>query len=723
VLASAAVGGAALVIGFILDRREPAGSRRVDVAPFSPNAWIRIEHTGAVTLTVHRCEMGQGVITALPMLLAEELEVDPRSVRIEQAGADFRFSNQNTSGSSSSIDSWDSLRRAGAVTRVALLRAAAHEWGVPESQCTAQHGVVRHDLSGRTSTYGSLVATAAGLPLPDPGEVDLKPPWAFRVIGRPMPRHDAPDKVSGRQRYGMDVRVPGMLFAAVLRCPLLSGRMCTVDAEAVRALPTVSLASVDLPAVRALPGVRDVVVLEEDIPSRLPPRVAIVASSTWEAFEAMRRIPAQWDEGPVAPLSSDDIARRLREAAALAPTVVRDNGEALPRLSKHLSLTAEYDVPFLAHAALEPINCTAHVKEDSIEIWAPTQHPQRAVDHVARITGRPRERIRLHVIPMGGAFGRRASADFVVEAVQISRAVQAPVQVVWTREQDVQQDFYRPVSLQRLTGTLDAQGRPEAWLHQIAGPSIIQQIFPPGRFPIEGNEVDGAVNIPYRIPHVRVEWRKVDIPVPLGVWRSVAQSQNVFAVESFIDELAGRAGADPAEYRQALLANDPRLSNVLTIATRMAGWGRPAVRNRGMGIALNRYGEGTHVAVVATVSVLPDRAFRVERLGCAVDCGQPINPLSLRAQIEGGLAWGLSATLHGRITLKNGRVEQSNFHDYPVLRMSEMPAIDIHVVENPAAPGGIGEPCAPPVAPAVANALFAASGVRIRSLPLATVGR
>lgn len=717
-LAGAAAGGAALVIGFVLERRDPSGPRGDDAAAFSPNAWIRIDPAGAVTLTVHKCEMGQGVLTALAMLLAEELEVDLRRVRVVQAGADNRFANQGTFGSSSIIESWDPLRRAGAVARVALLRAAAHDWGVPESQCTAQVGMVRHEPSGRSATYGSLVTTAAGLPLPDPATPDLKPPWAFKLIGRPTPRLDALDKVTGRQRYGMDVRVPGMLFAAVLRCPVLSGRVCSVDAHAAAALPTVKLVAVDLPAARALPGVRDLVVLEEDIPARLPPRVAIVASSTWAAFEAMRQVAVEWDEGPMAALSSDDIRRRLREDTTHVPLVVRDNGQALQRLSKAADLSAEYELPFLAHAALEPVNCTAHVQTDSIEIWAPTQHPQRAVDHVVRVTGMPRERIRLHVVPMGGAFGRRASPDFVVEAVQISRAVRAPVQVVWTREQDIRQDFYRPASLQRLTAALDGAGRPEAWRHRIAGPSINQQTFPPGTQPIEGNEIDGAVNIPYRIPHLRVEWRPVDIPVPLGVWRSVAQSQNVFAVESFIDELASHAGIDPVEYRQALLEHDPRSSSVLAIAARLAKWEQPATHGRGMGVALNRYGEGTHVAVVASVSITPDRTIRVDRLSCAVDCGQPINPLSLRAQIEGGLAWGLSAALHGRITLERGRVEQSNFHDYPVLRMSEMPELDVHIVESSATPGGIGEPCAPPVAPAVANALFAASGVRMRSLPL-----
>lgn len=474
------------------------------------------------------------------------------------------------------------------------------------------------------------------------------------------------------------------------------------------------LASIDLEAARALPGVRHVIVLEEDIPSRLPPRVAIVAGSTWQAQEAAKGVKLRWREGALANLSSEDIANRLRAAAANEPAVVRDNGQALAHVG---AIAAEYSVPFLAHAPMEPINCTAHVRADSVEIWAPTQFPQRAVDHAARVTGLSRDQIRLHVMSMGGAFGRRASPDFVVEAVQVSRAVQAPVQVLWSREQDIRWDFFRPVSVQTLSAKLAANGQPEAWLHRLAGPSIIEQIFPPGGLPIEGNEIDAAVNLPYRVPHLRVEWRRADVPVPLGVWRSVAQSQNLFATESFIDELAGGAGQDPVEYRRGLLDGDPRLRNVLDIAARAADWGRPE-RGRARGVALNRYGDGTYIAVVATVSVAPDATFRVERLTCAVDCGQPVNPLSVRAQIEGGLVWGLSAALHGRITIRNGQVEQSNFDDYPVLRMSEVPQLDIHLVDSRAAPGGIGEPCAPPVAPAVTNALFAAAGVRIRELPL-----
>jgi isoquinoline 1-oxidoreductase beta subunit len=720
--------GAGLVIAFSLRRlgngsaqEETPGDTRSDATGFSPNLWIRIERDGPIVITVQKCEMGQGVLTALPMLVAEELEVALSDIRVEQADADFRFTDQNTSGSTSIIDAWEPLRRAGAAARVLLIRAAAREWGVPESECHARDGRVVHQASGRQSTYGSLLVAAARLPVPDPKDVELKPPWDYRVIGTPTTRFDAADKCTGRQLYGVDVRIPGMLYAAIVRCPVLSDRVCSIDPGTASARPGVKLLSAELEAARASPGVRHVIVLDEDIPSRLPPRIAVVASTTWAAFEAARRVKAQWNAGPMAQLSSLEIARRLREWPAIDPVVVRDNGQALGLLSRasdQPALAAEYEAPFLAHAPMEPINCTAHAGKDSIEIWAPTQFPQRAVDHVVRVTGLSREQIRLHVMSMGGAFGRRASPDFVVEAVQVSRAIDAPVKVLWTREQDIQWDFFRPVTLQKLTATLAADGRPQAWLHQIAGPSIIAQTFTPGRFPIEGNEIDAAVNLPYRIPHVRVEWRHVDIPVPLGVWRSVAQSQNLFAVESFIDELASLSGRDPVEYRRSLLGGEPRLRSVLDIAAAAVNWTGGPLCKRGQGVALNSNGDGTFIALVATVSLAEDGAYRTERLTCAVDCGQPVNPLSLRAQIEGGLMWGLSAALHGRITIRQGRVEQSNFHDYRVLRMNEAPEIDIHVVDSRAAPGGIGEPCAPPVAPAVANALHAATGVRIRSLPL-----
>ncbi len=743
VLVSAAASGAALVLGFSLRRArdDATGASPVPTAPgnaFQPNLWIRIPPEGPIVITVHKCEMGQGVLTSLAMLIAEELEIDVRQAIVEQADADFRFTDQNTSGSSSIIDSWEPLRRAGAIARVLLVRAAAQAWGVAEAECVARLGTVKHEASGRTLAYGALAVAAAKLSVPgagsvpEPGSVDLKPPWHFRVIGRPVERHDAGAKATGTQMYGIDVRVPGMLHAAVLRCPVLSGRVCATDPQIAATLPGIRLERVDLDAARALPGVRHVLTLDEDVPARLPPRIAVVANSTWAAFQALQRLQAQWDEGPMAQLSSDGIARRLRESGDPV-LVVRDSGEALARgVREHPTLAAEYSVPFLAHAPMEPINCTAQVRPGGAEIWAPTQFPQRAVDHAARISGLKREQIRLHVMPMGGAFGRRASPDFVVEAVQISQAVRAPVKVTWTREQDIAQDFFRPVSLQNLSAVLDARGRIDAWLHCMAGPSIIHQFLTSMPVPIEGNEIDGAVSLPYRIPHVRVEWRHVEVPVPLGVWRSVAQSQNVFAVESFLDEIAAMARRDPLDLRREMLAGDARLRNVLDIAVREAGGNEPGTRERGarsrrgegrarargFGIALNRYGPNTAIALVARVAVAHDGTFRVEKLTCAVDCGQVVNPLSLRAQIEGGLVWGLSSALRGRITLERGRVQQTNFHDYPVVRMNEMPELDIHVVEADSAPGGIGEPCAPPVAPAVANAIFDATGVRIRTLPL-----
>ncbi|HET8621922.1 MAG TPA: molybdopterin cofactor-binding domain-containing protein [Gemmatimonadales bacterium] len=671
-----------------------------DRKSFAPDFWIRIHADGRIHLTIHKCEMGQGVLTALAMLIAEELEVEWSRVRVTQADADFRFADQNTSGSSSIIDSWTRLREAGAVARAMLVRAAAARWRVPEIECDATGGVVSHRPTGRRIGYGELAALAAAVPAPEPGAVRLKPPEAFRLIGRRVRRLDAPDKITGRQVYGMDLRLPGMLYASVVRCPILGGTVRGLD---------------DTKA-RSIPGVRDVVRLEADAPSRLPERVAVIADSTWAALQGRQALGIEWDKGPNASLSSEAIERQLADLDDAEPVVLRNDGDALALVRKAGALHATYQVPYLAHAAMEPINCTAHARGGVIEIWAPTQFPQRAVEHVARFTGLPRERVRLHVIPMGGGFGRRVYPDFVVEAVQVARAARAPVKTVWTREDDIRNDFYRPVGRLRLSAALDRKGRPSAWVHRLTGPSILRQVRGAAASP-EESELYPEVVL-YSVPSVRVEYREAAIPVPLGVWRSVAQSQNVFAVESFIDELAHQAKADPVRYRRDLLSSHPRLQHVLDVAARAAGWGAPLPAGHGRGVAVSTYGEPTSLALIAELSVETRGRIKIGRLTCAVDCGQIVNPLSLEAQIEGGLVWGLSAALWGEITVKHGGIEQSNFHDYRVARISDMPRIDIHIVPSTAPPGGIGEPSVPLVAPAVANALFAATGVRHRQLPL-----
>jgi isoquinoline 1-oxidoreductase beta subunit len=667
---------------------------------FQPNLWIRIDADGLVHLTIHKCEMGQGVHTALAMLLAEELEVEWSRVRVTQADCDFRFPDQNTSGSTSIVDSWAALREAGAIARTILVRAAAARWRVDESECEATAGVVTHSRTGRRLSYAKLADLAASVVPPRPGIIRLRSPKEFRLIGTPTHRLDVADKITGRQVYGMDLRLPGMLYASIVRCPVIGGTLRRLDDARARAVP----------------GVRHVVRLERDAPSRLPNRVAVVAESTWAALQGRRALEVEWDDRHCASLSSGGIERRLAELDQAEPVVLRNDGDALAAVRRLGAVHATYAVPYLAHAALEPINCTARVGEGEIEIWAPTQFPQRAVEHVSRVTRLPREKIRLHVIPMGGGFGRKVYPDFVVEPVQIARAVGAPVKTVWTREDDIRNDFYRPVGRLRLSAALDRSGRPTAWVHRLTGPSILRQIRGATAQAAESELYPEVVL--YGVPAVRVEYREAEIPVPLGVWRSVAQSQNLFAVESFIDELAHAAGADPVRYRRDLLSAHPRLQRVLDVAAEAAGWGSPLPAGHGRGVAVGNYGDPTSLALVAELSVETQGRIRVHRLTCAVDCGQVVNPLSLSAQIEGGLIWGLSAALWGEITLKDGRIEQSNFHDYRVARLRNAPRIEVHTVPSTEPPGGIGEPSVPLVAPAVANALFAATGRRHRRLPL-----
>jgi len=696
-LASLAATGASLTLGFsVVHAGRP---ERADHESLRPDLWLRIDDNGTVHVRVHKTEMGQGVLTALPMLVAEELGADWSRVRVEQADVDFRFADQNTSGSSSIIDSWTALRTAGATARELLLAAAGRRWDVPPDECRAARGLVVHEQTGRRVAFGDLVAIAATLEPPDPTRVRLKHSSEYTLIGRPTRRVDSPGKVTGRQRYGMDVRVPGMLYAVVTRSPAIGGRLVSLDAA--RAL--------------ASPGVRRVVRLDADAPSRLPERVAVVADTTWAAIQGRSALDVEWDAGATAALSSASIDGELRAALARPPALARDDGWTAGADLGPRAVAAEYALPYLAHAPMEPINCTARVRGQHVELWAPTQFPQRVVEHVSRVTGLPREAITAHVVPMGGAFGRRVYPDFVVEAVQIATAVGAPVKTMWTREDDLHNDFFRPANLLRLSALIGADGRPHAWLHQIAGPSMVRQIFGT-TMPAHAGEVGGAIDMPYDIAAVRVAYHMAEIPVPIGVWRSTSQSQNVFAVESFIDELAHRAGADPVAYRLSLLGGAPRLRRVLELASERGGWGEPLPAGRGRGVAINSYGD-VFLAQVAEVAVDAARGIRVERIVCAVDCGQVINPLGARAQIEGGIAWGLGAALHGRITLRDGRIEQSNFHDYRPLRIGEMPGVEIVLVESDAAPGGLGEPGVSATAPAVANAIFAATGRRLRALP------
>jgi CO/xanthine dehydrogenase Mo-binding subunit len=687
-LKAGAVGLGGLTLGFHLPDERPWASPS---DPFQPNAFVRIDPDGTVTILVAKAEMGQGVRTALPMVIADEMDADWDMVRVMQADAHpSRYGSQMTVGSRSVRgNAWPTLRQTGAAARAMLVTAAATRWGVAAGECRTERGRVHHDASGRALGYGELTEAAAALPVPS--NPALKDPSQFRLIGKPMPQLDAPEIVTGRVAYGMDVRMPGMLYATVVHCPVFEGSLDTFDAAAARRVP----------------GVRDVFEVSQG--------VAVVAENTWAAFEGAKVLEVTWKTGEFA-MSSADISRSFAELAQAEGAVARNEGDvvaALERAAKRVR--AVYEVPYLAHATMEPMNCTADVQSDRCEIWAPTQHPQGVQGTAAEITGLPVERVTVHVTRLGCGLGRRSRSDFVQDAVEASKQAGAPVQLVWTREEDMQHDWYRPAAYNRFEGGVDAQGNVTAWKLRIVAPPIV------GRGPrygegVDGVSVDGAAGMAYAIPNIFIDYGRSPVPVPTGHWRSVGPSQNTFIVESFLDELSHAAGRDPVALRLELLRNHPRLRNVLDLAAKRSAWGSALPAGRARGVALVE-DKGGLVAEVAEVSLEGGRP-KVHKVTVAADFGQIINPNTVNAQVVGSIVTGLSAALDGEITLEGGRVVQSNFHDYPLLTIAEMPEIDVHLVESTEEPGGVGEPAVPPIAPAVTNALFALTGVRVRRLPI-----
>lgn len=677
-LKTSAAAGATLVVAFYL----PWFDRRASgAASFKPNAWLEIHSDGSVKIWTGRSEMGQGVRTAMPMIVAEELEVEWEKVTVVQADADPAYGDQVTVGSRSVRSGWGPLRQAGAAAREILIAAAALTWNVPREECQARLGSVEHLPSGRRLGYGELVARAATLPVPQ--DPPLKRSSEFRLLGRRLPRVDTRDKVTGRAVFGIDVRVPGMVFAAVARSPVFGGRLKRYDPQAALQVP----------------GVRKVLEISTG--------VAVVAENTWAAFQGKRALIYEWEEGPVARWDSTKISQAFAQAAQGAGEVVRSEGDPEGAIAgAGTRVEAVYEVPYLAHACMEPMNCTAHVREDRCEIWAPTQSPQGAQREAARLTGLPLEAITVHVTYLGGGFGRRGSSDYVAEAVELSRLLRRPVQLVWTREDDIQNAMYRPATYNLLRGGLDARGYPVAWSHRLVAPGGAEYLI-----------TRGADAIVYRIPNFRLERIVEDPGIPVTAWRAVAPSQNGFVVESFVDELAHAAGEDPYRFRRKLLPQGSRLIGVLDRAAQKASWGSPLPKGKGRGIALWQFGE-TYVAQVAEVEVDPAGAVRVRRVVCALDCGSIVNPDTIEAQTEGNIAYGLSAALYGAITIDRGRVVESNFHDYRILRLSEMPQVEVHLIPSDHPPGGVGEAALPPIAPAVTNAIFAAAGNRIRRLPI-----
>ncbi len=605
----------------------------------------------------------------------------------------FRF--QATGGSTSVKGLYEPMRRAGATARTMLIAAAAARWKVDPASCHAERGAVIHAASRRRIGYGALASAAAALPVPD--KVVLKRPEDFKLIGTPAKRLDTPAKVNGTAPYSIDVRLPGMKIATVAASPVLGGKVAGLDeAKAM-----------------AIKGVRQIVKLDDV--------VAVVADHMWAATQGLAALAIRWDDGPNAAVSTADVVQGLDAASQQPGVVARKEGDAAAAIAGAATkLEAVYQAPFLAHVTMEPINCTVHVRSDACEVWTGSQVLARVQATAAQVTGLPLDKVVVHNHLLGGGFGRRLEHDYVTQAVRIAKQVDGPVKVVWTREEDVQHDVYRPYYYDRVAAGLDARGQPIAWTHRLVGPSILARWAPPAfQNGLDGDALDGAVQLVYDIPAIQVEYVRHEEPVlNTGFWRGVGVTHNTFVIESFMDELALAAKADPVEYRRALLAKSPRGRAVLELAAKQAGWGEKLPPGRGRGIALMYSGWDTYVAQVAEVSVSEAGEVRVHRVVCAVDCGTVVNPDIVKAQIEGGVVFGIGGALWGEVTLKNGRVEQSNFHNVRVLRINETPAIEVHLVRNSEAPGGIGEPGTAVTAPALANAVFAATGKRIRTLPL-----
>ena len=698
-VATSAIGGG-LLLGFGLPARGLVRDTRTTDAAFAPNAFLRIDRAGNVTFVMPMVEMGQGTYTSLPMLIAEELEVDVDKVAIEHSPADDKLyvnplvGVQLTGASTAIRAMYVPLRSAGAAARVMLVTAAAQRWKVDPSTCRAQNGTVVHAPTGRRLAYGVLADAAATAPVP--GKVALKEPGDFRLMGTPHHRLDTAGKVDGSAKFGIDARLPGMKFAVVAASPTFGGKLVAVDEAKAKAVP----------------GVTQVV--------RLDDAVAVVAIHTWAAKQGLAAAAPQWDAGPNAKLSTSDIVEQLARASEKAGVVARDEGNAAAAIAGAArKVEAVYEQPFLAHATMEPMNCTVQLDADGCDIWLGTQVPGMTQAAVMKLTGLSREQVRIHNHLLGGGFGRRLEFDGTLRAVQIAQHVRGPVQVIWTREEDIQHDMYRPYYYDRLSAGIDASGKAIAWSHRITGSSIVARYSPSWiKDGVDPDAVDSSSNQPYEFGNVHVDWVAQEPPgISTTWWRGVGVTRGTFVVESFIDELAADAKQDPLAYRLALLGKSPRAKAVLQLAAERSGWGKPLPARQGRGIALC-IGFGSFIAQVVHVGVDKDGAVNPTRVWCVVDCGVQVNPDTIRAQMESGIVFGLSAALYGEITLKEGRVEQTNFGDYRVLRINEVPQIEVVLVKSLEAPGGIGEPGTSCVMPALTNAIFAATGTRVRKLPV-----
>jgi isoquinoline 1-oxidoreductase beta subunit len=688
--------------GLMLSLRLPFTGGASAANVFVPNAYISITTDGQVTLTMPYVEMGQGTYTSIPMLIAEELEIGLDQVRLEHAPPNEKlYANpllgvQATGNSNAIRGAWQPLRQAGATARTMLVAAAAKRWNVDPATCRAQHGEVLHPTTGRRSTYGELAADAASIPIPD--KAALKEPKDFKLIGTPAKRLDLPAKINGTAAFGIDARPPGVKIATLAQSPVFGGRVRNVDDAAAKAVK----------------GVRQIV--------RLDDAVAVVADHMGAAKKGLNALKIEWDDGRHAKLTTADVVRELEQATLKPGTIAQNVGDTDKAWAGAArKFEAIYQVPFLAHAPMEPMNCTVHVRRDECEIWIGSQAVVRVQSMAAKAAGLPAEKVVVHNHLIGGGFGRRLEADGAVRAVEIAKHVDGPVKVVWTREEDIQHDMYRPYWFDRMSAGLDEKGRPVAWTNRFAGSSVIARWLPGGfNNGLDPDTTEGAIDLAYDLPNFHVEYVRAEPPgIPTAFWRSVGPSHNVFVTESFMDELAVAAGQDPVDYRLALLDKTPRAKAVLALAAEKAGWGQKLPSGVGRGIAI-QHAFASFMAMIAEVEVAKDGTVRVRRVVCAVDCGVAVNPDTIQAQVQSAAVFGITAALYGEITLKNGRVEQSNFDSYQMLRMNEAPSVDVHIVQSQEAPGGMGEAGTSVIVPAVVNAIFAATGKRLRKMPIDT---
>jgi isoquinoline 1-oxidoreductase beta subunit len=681
-----------------LTPNEPVQPPADTAGKFAPNAFIRIDEAGHTTLVMPQVEMGQGVYTSISMILAEELDADFSKVVLEHAPPSDKlygnplFGIQATGNSNSVRAWWPHLRNAGASARAMLVQAAAQQWQVDPASCTAAKGEVIHKESGRKLDYGALAASA-GSQTP-PKDVALKDPKNFVLIGQSLKRLDTPDKANGKAVYGIDAILPDMKFATVAACPVFGGKVGKVDDSAARKIP----------------GVRKIVVLDD--------LVAVVGDHMWAAKKGLDALKIDWDEGPNARISSNDIWQDLRKASEKDGAVAKSEGDIAKGLATGDRLEASYELPFLAHAPMEPVNATVHLKPDSCEIWTGTQVMTRVQSEAAKAAGLPVEKVIVNNHLLGGGFGRKLEADMVVAAVRVAKQVDGPVKVVWTREEDIRHDVYRPVYRDTIAATLSG-GKIVGWKYKVSGASIMARWFPPGFDKgIDIDAVDSAVDMPYDIPNFHVEYVRAEPPaVPTGFWRGVGPNNNVFAIESFMDELARKAGKDPVDFRRSMLGKNPRLLAALNLVAEKSGWGQPLAARVGRGVSVQP-SFGSFIATIVEAEIDEQGEVHLRRVTSAVDTGIAVNPDTIMAQLEGGLIFGLTAALYGEITIDKGRVQQSNFHDYRMLRIDQAPKIEVHVIKSGEAPGGIGETGVTAGPPALRNAIYAATGVALRRLPI-----